>query len=173
MAALLGVSDTAPTPSSQPTVRSGSGAEPDLWFEDFTPGRVFELGSVVVDEAEMVEFARRYDPQWFHVDPVLAAGSQWGGLIASGWYTGSLAMRMYVDGLLSRAAADASPGVELRWLAAVRAGDRLTGRMTVLDAKDSSRGPHLGTVYFQWELLRDTTPVFAMSGRGWFHRRPR
>jgi len=120
---------------------------PELFFEDLVPGRVFDLGEVRIDEAEMVEFARRFDPQWYHVDPERAAASSWGGLIASGFFTASLCMRLYVDAVLERAAADASPGLdEVRWLAAVRAGDVLRGQLTISDARASSRSPELGSV---------------------------
>ncbi|MBA3418473.1 MAG: acyl dehydratase [Geodermatophilaceae bacterium] len=149
-----------------------------LYFEDLTPGRSFDLGSVAIDEAEMLEFARRFDPQWYHVDRERAAASTWGGLIASGWFTASLCMRIYVDEVLSQAAADTSPGLEeLRWLAAVRAGDTLRGVLTVVDVLDSSRGPDLGTAVLRWEMIRDDPipdqVVLRMQGRGWFHRRPR
>lgn len=149
-----------------------------LYFEDLTPGRTFDLGTVGIDEAEMVEFARRFDPQWYHVDQERAEASAWGGLIASGWFTASLCMRMYVDEVLSQAQADTSPGLsELRWLAAVHAGDRLRGVLAVVEALPSSRGPELGTAVLRWEMIRDDpTPgqvVLRMQGRGWFHRRPR
>lgn len=148
-----------------------------LFFEDLTPGRVFELGSVLIDEAEMVAFSERFDPQWYHVDRERAAASPWGGLIASGFFTASLCMRLYVDTVLLDAAGDTSPGMEnVRWLAAVRAGDRLAGTLTILEALESSRGPHLGTVILDFEMRRvDPAPeqaVFRMRGRGWFHRRP-
>lgn len=150
---------------------------PSLYFEDLTPGRTFDLGSVRIDEAEMMEFARRFDPQWYHVDRDRASASSWGGLIASGWFTASLCMRIYVDQVLSQAAADTSPGLEeLRWLAAVRAGDTLRGVLTVVDALDSSRGPDLGTAVLRWEMIRDEPVpdqvVLRMQGRGWFQRRP-
>lgn len=151
-------------------------AEPELYFEDLTPGRTFDLGPVRIDEAEMLAFAERFDPQWYHVDRARAEASSWDGLIASGWFTASLCMRIYVDHVLSRAAADTSPGIEeLRWLAPVRAGDRLRGVLTIADALESSRGPALGTVVLRWELLRDDPrpdqAVLRMQGRGWFHRR--
>jgi acyl dehydratase len=145
---------------------------PTFFWEDFSVGRDFDLGSVVVDEADMLEFARRFDPQWYHLDAERAAASHWGGIIASGWFTASLCMRLYVDNLISRAAADTSPGLdELRWLAPVRAGDRLQLRVTVLDAGPSSRSPELGTVTLQWLMSRADTPVLRMRGRGWFRRR--
>lgn len=148
-----------------------------LYFEDLTPGRQFELGTVVIDEAEMVAFAERFDPQWYHVDRERATASSWGGLIASGWFTASLCMRIYVDEVLAHAAADTSPGLsELRWLAAVRAGDTLRGVLTVVGATDSSRGADLGTAELRWEMIRDEPVpeqvVLRMQGRGWFHRRP-
>jgi acyl dehydratase len=146
--------------------------EPELFFEDLTAGRVFDLGSVTVDEAQMLDFARQYDPQWYHVDPDRAAASSWGGLIASGWYTAALCMRLYVDAVLSRAAADASPGLdEVRWLATVRAGDVLRGELTIEAAGPSSRSPELGTVGLLFLLTREGTPVLRMRARGWFHRR--
>jgi acyl dehydratase len=148
-----------------------------LYFEDLTPGRTFHLGTVAVDETEMLRFARRFDPQWYHVDRDRAEASRWGSLIASGWFTASLCMRIYVDEVLSRAAADTSPGLEeLRWLAPVHAGDALRGILTVVDALDSSRGPDLGTAVLRWEMIRDDPipdqVVLRMQGRGWFHRRP-
>ena len=99
---------------------------PELYFEDFELGRVYELGSVDVTEADILEFARRFDPQPFHVDPEAARQSVFGGLIASGWHTGAMWMRLYVDSLLDGAASMGSPGIEeLRWLAPVRPGDTL------------------------------------------------
>ncbi|GLI03822.1 MaoC/PaaZ C-terminal domain-containing protein [Phytohabitans aurantiacus] len=153
-------------------MRSGTGAEAELFFEDLVPGRRFDLGAVTVDGTEMVAFAERYDPQWYHVDAALAAESEYGGLIASGFYTVSLFMRAYVDHVLARAAADASPGLEeLRWLAAVRAGDRLVVRLEVLDQRPSAAKPHLGTVTLQGVMLRDEREVLRLRFRGWFQRR--
>ncbi len=120
----------------------------------------------------MLDFARRFDPQWYHLDHERAAASHWGGVIASGWYTAGLCMRLYVDNLISRAAADTSPGLdELRWLAPVRAGDELRLRLTVEDAQPSTRSSDLGTVSLRWVMSRGEVPVLRMRGRGWFHRR--
>ncbi len=120
-------------------------AEPTIYFEDLTPGRTFDLGTLIIDEAEMVAFAQRFDPQWYHVDRPRAEASRWGRLIASGFFTVSALMRMYVDGVLTRAAADTSPGMEnLRWLAPVFAGDELNAVLTVTDAQPSSRSPSSG-----------------------------
>jgi acyl dehydratase len=157
--------------------RSGTGATADLYWEDLRPGRRFDLGVTVIDGDEMVAFARRYDPQWYHVDEKLAADSEFGGLIASGFFTVSLFMRAYVDGLLSRAAAAASPGMEeLRWLAPVRAGDRLTVTLEVLDRAPSRAKPDCGTVTLQGTMARVTEPagdVLRTRFRGWFLRRDR
>ncbi|MDQ3714435.1 MAG: MaoC family dehydratase N-terminal domain-containing protein [Actinomycetota bacterium] len=149
-----------------------SQVEPDIYFEDFTPGRVFELGTLVVDEAEMVAFAQRFDPQWYHVDRARAEASAWGRLIASGFFTVSALMRMYVDAVLVRAAADTSPGMEnLRWFAPVYAGDELAAILTVTDAQPSTRSGQLGTVFLQWQMHRGSQLVLQMNGRGWFVRR--
>ncbi|MEU4550944.1 MaoC/PaaZ C-terminal domain-containing protein [Micromonospora violae] len=162
-----------------PDSRSGTGRPAELFFEDLVPGLSVDLGVVSVDGDEMVAFARRFDPQWYHVDPDLAAASRHGGLIASGFYTVSLFMRAYVDHLLSRAAADASPGLEeLRWLAPVRAGDRLAVRVDVMGARPSTARPGLGTVSLTGTMLRlgpDDRPeqeVLRTRFRGWFALRP-
>ncbi|MDQ3735710.1 MAG: MaoC family dehydratase N-terminal domain-containing protein [Actinomycetota bacterium] len=143
-----------------------------LHFEDLTPGRTFDLGTLVIDEAEMIAFAQRFDPQWYHVDRARAEASRWGQLIASGFFTVSALMRMYVDRVLSRANADTSPGMEnLRWLAPVYAGDELSAVLTVTDAQPSSRSPALGTVFLLWQMHRGEELVLQMNGRGWFVRR--
>jgi acyl dehydratase len=144
------------------------------YFEDFEPGQVFELGTHDVSEAEIVEFARQWDPQPFHVDPDAARESVFGGLIASGWHTGSLWMRMYVGSMLEGAAGMGSPGIEeLRWLAPVRPGDTLRGRLTVLDTTPSERRPDRGTVRIRGEMLnQDGVVVMTMTSRGHFGRRP-
>ncbi|MFF3866883.1 MaoC/PaaZ C-terminal domain-containing protein [Micromonospora sp. NPDC001898] len=177
-AAVPGGSAVAPSPVGLP-VRSGTGAPAELFFEDLTPGRTFDLGVVLVDGDEMVAFARRFDPQWYHVDPEQAAASHHGGLIASGFYTVSLFMRAYVDHVLARAAADASPGLEeLRWLAPVRAGDRLTVRLDVAGSRPSTARPGLGTVSLTGTMFRlgpDDQPdreVLRTRFRGWFTLRP-
>ncbi len=149
-----------------------STAEPTIYFEDLTPGRTFDLGILVVDETEMVAFARRFDPQWYHVDRERAEASTWGRLIASGFFTVSALMRMYVDTVLSHAAADTSPGMEnLRWFAPVYAGDVLTAVLAVTDAQPSTRSGTIGTAFLQWQMHRGAQLVLQMSGRGWFRRR--
>ncbi|MGC4804424.1 MaoC/PaaZ C-terminal domain-containing protein [Micromonospora sp. DT233] len=169
---------TSPPVAAMP-VSSGTGARAELFFEDLHPGRTFDLGVVAVDGDEMVAFARRFDPQWYHVDAERAAASHHGGLIASGFYTVSLFMRAYVDHVLARAAADASPGLEeLRWLAPVRAGDRLAVRLDVAGSRPSTARPGLGTVSLTGTMFRlgpDGQPereVLRTRFRGWFALRP-
>lgn len=147
---------------------------PGLYFEDLAPGQVVELGSVPVTQEEIVDFARRFDPQSFHVDPVAAKDSVFGGLIASGWHTGAMWMRLYVDALLDGAASMGSPGIEeLRWLAPVRPGDTLAGRLTVLETTASDRRPDRGTVRIRGEMVnQDGVTVMSMVSRGHFGRRP-
>ena len=143
------------------------------YWDDFKVGETFDLGSVTIDGDEMMRFAQRFDPQPFHVDPVAAKDTPFGGLIASGWFTGSLFMRLYVEAVLSGAASQGSPGLsELRWLAPVRAGDVLTGRLTVLDMAPSSTKTTRGTVFLRGELLRAGEPVLTTTFRGLFGRRP-
>ena len=146
---------------------------PERYFEDFEPGQVVELGSHLVTEAEIVEFAERWDPQPFHVDPEAAAGSIFGGLIASGWHTCALWMRLYVETTLDGAASMGSPGIEeLRWLAPVRPGDTLQGRLTVLETTPSARRPDRGTVRIRGEMVNQHgVVVMTMTSRGHFGRR--
>jgi acyl dehydratase len=144
------------------------------WFEDFAVGDVAEFGPVTVTEAEIVEFAERYDPQPFHVDPEAAAASPFGGLIASGWHTVAVFMGMYVRGVLLNSASLGSPGVEeLRWLAPVRPGDKLRGRSTITDVRASTTNARRGTVFSTSEVVnQDGTVVMKMKARGFFARRP-
>ena len=146
---------------------------PERYFDDFEPGRVFELGSRTVTAEEIVAFGREFDPQPFHVDEEAAAASIFGGLIASGWHTGAMWMRLYVDALLGGAASLGSPGIEeLRWLAPVRPGDTLSARLTVLEATPSERRPDRGTIRSRGEMVnQDGVVVMSMTSRGHFGRR--
>jgi acyl dehydratase len=124
------------------------------YFEDYVAGSVFEYGGIRADEAEIIEFARRFDPQDMHVDPEVAAQGRFGGLIASGWHTAAMAMRLIVDNFLPRRASLASPGIdELRWLQPVRPGDTLRVRVRVLEATRSRSKPDRGIVRTQIEVL--------------------
>lgn len=143
------------------------------YFDDFVVGEVIGLGSVDVTEVAILEFAREFDPQPFHIDPEAARDTPYGGLIASGWHTCSLYMRLLCDGLVADSSSQGSTGMEeLRWLAPVRPGDTLTGRYTVLDARRSSTKPHRGTVTFRSEMLNQHGEVvLRMVGRGLYGTR--
>jgi acyl dehydratase len=132
-------------------------------FEDYPVGAVAQYGPIVVDEAEVIEFGQRFDPQDFHTDPVKAAQGPFGGVIASGWHTGSMMMRVLVDRYLSRPAGMGSPGMdELRWTAPVRPRDRLWFRFTVIEARRSASKPDRGMVRILIEVINDQG-VVAMS----------
>lgn len=119
----------------------------DWFLEDFSPGQTFELGTAQVSEGEIIDFASRYDPQTFHVDPVAAKDSPFGGLIASGWLTVSLVTRLWIDVVVSKAAALGSPGLDgVRFFAPVRPGDVLTCKAEVTAARPSDRRPWRGTM---------------------------
>ncbi|MFT3792248.1 MAG: MaoC family dehydratase [Rudaea sp.] len=126
----------------------------ERFFEDFAVGEVFEFGDRVVDETEIVEFARKYDPQPFHTDPVAALDSSFGGLCASGWHTAAVVMRMFVDEFIAPASAMGSPGVdELRWVRPVRPGDRLRVSLRVLETRRSNSKPDRGILKLRYDTL--------------------
>jgi acyl dehydratase len=128
----------------------------ERYFEDYVPGLVTNYGPIEVDAAEIIDFARRYDPQEFHVDPARAADGPFRGLVASGWHTASMMMRVLVDRYLSRVASLGSPGVdELRWLAPVRPGDRLWVHITVLEARRSRSKPDRGMLQYLIEVCSE------------------
>lgn len=138
-------------------------------FQDFKPGQVIEGGRRAITEREIIEFAREYDPQWFHTDPQRAAGSRWKGLIASGWLTCAIAMRLAVDSVLSDSESIGSPGIEqLKWLNPVRPGDVLELRMEVLNVRVSRSGT-VGIVKWRWELSSGAgTPVLELTATSLF-----
>src|SRR3954466_14529778 len=144
------------------------------YFEDFSEGQVFELGETAVSEAEILEFANRFDPQSFHVDKDAARSSLYGGLIASGWHTGSLYMGLMVRGLLLDSASLGSAGIdELRWLKPVRPGDTLKARLTVASVKPSQKHPNRGTVFTLGEMFNQAgARVMFIRSSGMFARRP-
>jgi acyl dehydratase len=130
------------------------------FFEDYIAGRTYEFGSITVTGEEIIEFARRFDPQSFHVDPDKAAASQFGGIIASGWHTASLTMRLYADHFVSHVASLASPGVdELRWPTPVRPGDTLKIRVTTVDTRLSRSKPDRGIVRARVETINQKDQV--------------
>jgi acyl dehydratase len=130
------------------------------YFEDFKVGETVELGQYTLSEEEILEFARRFDPQVFHVDAERARESQYGGLIASGWHTASLGMRLLVDGLLASSAGMGSPGVEaLNWHRPVRPGDTLRARITTLDSAPSRSRPDRGRIRSKLEMLNQKDEI--------------
>ncbi|MEO8537709.1 MAG: MaoC family dehydratase [Betaproteobacteria bacterium] len=139
-------------------------------FDEFHPGQRLAFGPAIVSEADMLAFARTYDPQWFHVDPARAQGGRWNGLIASGWQTCAVAMRLVVVGALQGSESFGSPGLEyLKWLAPVRPGDALTVHAEVLDTRRSTRQSSLGILRWRWivENQRDV-PVLDLIATSFF-----
>lgn len=126
----------------------------DRYFEDYQPGAVYEYGYASVTGEEIISFATRFDPQPIHIDASFAAAGPFGGLIASGWHTGGIMMRLFADHYLSHVASLASPGVdELRWATPVRPGDALRLRATIVEARRSRSKPDRGLVRTRAELL--------------------
>jgi len=148
--------------------------EGKLYWEDFPPGDVMEMGSHTFTEAEIIAFARQFDPQPFHIDPEAARASYFKGLIASGWHTCSVAMRLMVDKYVGRSASLGSPGLDnIRWLAPVRAGDTIRYRRTITAARPSESKPGVGLVHSRWEAVNQRGElVMTMEGWGMFGRRP-
>ena len=136
----------------------------ERYFEDYPEGAVFTVGAMRVTEAEIVNFARKYDPQAMHIDPEAAAQGYFGGLIASGWHTGAMMMRLFADNFLSPASSIASPGLdELRWLKPVHPSDVLSLRVTILEARRSRSRPEQGVVRSFVEVLNQQgEPVMSL-----------
>ena len=143
------------------------------YWEDFNVGEVTELGPVGVTADEIVAFARKFDPQSFHIDEEAAKNGPFGGLVASGWHTAALFMSMFVRTILLDSASMGSPGIdELRWTAPVRPGDSLSARVTVTDVQPSSKNPNRGTVFTSSEVFNQNGELVAtMKARGFFARR--
>ena len=148
-------------------------AEPELFFEDFTVGDVLELGTYEMTESEIIDFGRRFDPQYFHTDPEAALDSPFGGLIASGWHTCSAWARLWIDTVMSKADGRGSSGMqEVRWHEPVRPGDSLTATVEILDARPSARHADRGTVFIGCTMTNQHgRVVFTCHGRGMFGRR--
>ncbi len=144
------------------------------YWEDFPVGSIREFGGITVTRADIVRFAREFDPQPFHVDEDAAARSPFGGLIASGWHTCALAMRMMCDAYLLDAASLGSPGLDgIKWLVPVRPGDTLRVRFTVLEARPLESNPTAGLLRSHWDILNQKDEIVAeMEGYGMFRRRP-
>lgn len=139
--------------------------ESGRYFEDYTVGVKQEVGSVSISEADIIEFANKYDPQDFHTDPEKAAAGPFGGLIASGWHTISVVMRLLVDRYLDNVSSLGSPGIdELRWKAPVRPGDELTVQAEVTSARRSNSKPDRGLIHTNVEVCnQDGVMVMTMK----------
>ena len=126
-------------------------------FAEFHAGQLIEAGPFTLTESELLAFANAYDPQWFHTEPRAAVDGPFQGLIASGWQTCAIAMRLAVDGALKGSESFASPGVAyVKWPNPVRAGDRLVLRATVIEARRSERRATLGILRWRWQLINQT-----------------
>jgi acyl dehydratase len=143
------------------------------YWEDFHVGEVEQIGSRKVERDEVVAFARQFDPQAFHVDEAAAARSMYGGLIASGWHTCAMVMRMMCDAYLLDSASVGSPGIDgLKWLKPVRPGDTIRAQRTTLESRASKSRPDIGIVKNRWEVFnQEGEMVMSMEGYGMFRRR--
>jgi acyl dehydratase len=132
------------------------------YFEDYVAGSVHTFGPIRVEQEEIIDFARRFDPQPMHLDPEAAEKSSFGGLIASGWHTACLMMKLFVEHFLSSVASLGSPGVdELRWIRPVRPGDDLSIRVKVLETRRSRSKPDRGILRSFVEVLNQNQEVVA------------
>lgn len=145
-----------------------------MYWEDFEVGRRFEMGRHSFSEEEIVEFARRYDPQSFHIDPHAAKQGFFGGVIASGFHTCAVAMRLIVESYLGGAASLGAPGLEsVRWPKPVRPGDTLLFTREVLAVRASTTRRGVGLVRHRWEAVNQRGELaLSMEGWGMFGRRP-
>jgi acyl dehydratase len=144
------------------------------YLEDFSPGQILEAGPRPVSADEIIAFARQFDPQDFYLDAAAAKKSDFGGLVASGWHTIAMCMRLIFDGQLHDTASLGSPGIdEVRWVKPVRPGDALRLRVHVREVTPSRSKPDRGVIRAEFALRnqRDET-VLTMKGVQMFHRRP-
>jgi acyl dehydratase len=145
----------------------------ERWFDDYAAGEEFEFGDYLVTEEEIIDFARRYDPQPFHLDREAAVLSHFGGLVGSGWMTCSILMRILCDHFIPFKSSMGSPGVdEVRWLAPVRPGDRLRARTRIVEVRASQSKPDRGVIFGEHELVnQDGVVVLRERGRGMYKKR--
>ena len=143
------------------------------YWEDFKVGEVEQIGGKRVDQDEIIDFASKYDPQPFHIDEAAAKQSMYGGLIASGWHTCAMVMRMMCDAYMLQSASVGSPGIDnLKWLKPVRPGDTINARRTTLETRALKSKPDIGIVNNLWEVFnQDGEMVMSMQGYGMFRRR--
>lgn len=144
-------------------------------FAEFEPGQQIKAGPYVVSEAEILQFAQSYDPQWFHTDPLRAGQGRFSGLIASGWHTCGIAMRLVADVALLGSESFASPGLAyVKWPHPVRPGDELRLVATVLEARRSRQQASMGILRWRWQLFNandaevldlEATSLFGLGAR--------
>jgi acyl dehydratase len=146
-----------------------------IWWEDFNKGEILEMGSHTFTAEEIVDFARRFDPQPIHLDHEAAKHGFFGSLTASGWHTCAVAMRLKCDSYLNQSKALGSPGMEeIRWLTPVRAGDTLRYTRSVLESRPSASRPGVGLVKQRWEAFNQRgEKVMSAVGWGMFGMRPK
>ena len=144
------------------------------YFEDFTAGQEIFLGQRHVTEAEIIAFATDFDPQPFHVDHAAAEKTIFKGVIASGWHTCAMMMRLVVDKLLKHSSSMGSPGLDsVRWLKPVRAGDTLNLVYQVREVRASTSKLDRGIVISIWCVSNQHGEVVTtVEGMGMFGRRP-
>lgn len=145
-----------------------------MGWEDFKVGERAEMGRHTFSEAEILDFGRRYDPQPFHTDPAAAKDAAFGGLVASGWQTCAVGMRLMVESYISKTLSLGSPGIDnIRWLKPVRPGDTITYTRTVLESRASTTRKEVGLVKQRWEAVNQHgEPVLTMEGWGMYGKKP-
>ena len=128
-----------------------------LHFEDFEVGQVIDLGSYAVTAQEIREFASEFDPQRFHLDEEAAEASLLGGLAASGWHVCAIFMRLLAEGWMNKTVSMGSNGVpEVKWLKPVYAGETLSGAVTIITKRVSSKRPEMGIFQCLFELSNES-----------------
>ncbi|MSQ59924.1 MAG: MaoC family dehydratase [Betaproteobacteria bacterium] len=144
-----------------------------FYFEDFKAGDVIAMGARTLEKHEIIAFARQFDPQPFHIDEEAAKESVFGGIVASGWHTCALVMRMMCDSHLNECASLGSPGLDnIRWLKPVRPGDTIHARRVILETRVSQSKPGTGIIKSRWEVINQLGElVMTMEGFGMFGRR--
>lgn len=146
-----------------------------LYWDDIRVGQFFEAGPRSIEQDEIIAFAEKYDPQYFHTDPDGAKQSQFGGLIASGWQTAAIGHKLMCEAFLDHIAGMGSPGLDqLRWLKPVRPGDALRIRVEIVDSWPSRSRQNMGMLRHKVELFNQNDErVYAMDSLGMFERRQR
>jgi len=139
-------------------------------FAELTTGRRIVLGPVSVTAEEVIDYARVYDPQWFHTDPERAAAGPWNGLIASGWQTCGLVMALVARHILEGSESFGSPGLKyLKWLNPVRPGDQLMVTVEILENRISASKPELGILRWRWAVQnQDGAAVLDLEATSMF-----